>query len=246
MKKLWLCEINERAKLMNKLVSIHIPKTGGSSFHKILQQQYAENQLFSFEKRIGSDQSNMKTHQDLIAKIPEQVMCIHGHFHHSELKPYLQQFPDTKLVTWLRNPIERVISHYYFLMQRISKNTNDKERYLENVSLLEFAECDSRKNLIHRYLQGSDLNSFFFIGILENFAKDISSLSHRLGWVLSNADFHEKNNIQNKYEVDEKTRRHIKELNKKDFKIYNTLLNLRNNNHVISAIISKFTSTKIY
>jgi hypothetical protein len=67
-------------------------------------------------------------------------------------------FPDAKRITWLRNPIDRVVSAYYH-WRRMG--------YIpRRETLMDFAHRPTQRNQQHYYTSG-DLSRFDFVGVLE-------------------------------------------------------------------------------
>jgi Sulfotransferase domain len=91
-----------------ELISVHLPKTAGSTFGKvILPQIHPQNQILydydNFPINILIEQGKLRT----------ETRVIHGHFPDQKYREY---YPNTKMVIWLRNPINLLISAYYFLL----------------------------------------------------------------------------------------------------------------------------------
>jgi hypothetical protein len=94
---------------------LHIPKTGGTSFIDVIEQNFKKNhEVFRFPRGVEPKHGW------------EPVEFIHGHFPYGFHK-IKECFPGRKIVyfTFLRNPIERLWSHYNFwkISQNIDKNT---------------------------------------------------------------------------------------------------------------------------
>src|SRR6185503_7841164 len=99
---------------------------------------------------------------------PAGARAIHGHFWAGK---YDRQAPDARRITWLRHPIKRLLSHYYFWMSK-PELPHSLHRYVvqNNLSLLEFAELPQARNLVHdTFLRGRSLDEFEFVGIQEHF-----------------------------------------------------------------------------
>ena len=101
------------------LVFMHIGKTGGSTLHGIIDRQYKQNEVFTidtmtFEKSI----EEFKKFSD---QRKNEIKALKGHFV-KRLWNELQHRP-VKCITILREPIDRVISIYYYILQ-------DKGHYL--------------------------------------------------------------------------------------------------------------------
>ena len=211
---------------MVELISIHIAKTGGRSFYEILKNEYVDK-VDPRYKRIhyfpGKDYSDK-----LINRIPEHITIIHGHLLYEHVREiHLKYHP--KVITWMRDPVERVISNYYFLMKRIREDIRDHPQKRKiNYSLLEYAR-DCIINKATTYLKGIDLERLFFIGFLENFDQDLKLLGKMLEWKKSVPPIHindsskfETNALYptKRHEITEEIRQEIRELNLKDVKLY--------------------------
>ena len=90
---------------MGPLVFVHIPKTGGTTLHKILVHQYHPKRVETAHDTDGPLQ------ESLLARMRDQrdgVRLVLGHvsarFH--------DQVPDVRYLTCLREPAARVRSHY--------------------------------------------------------------------------------------------------------------------------------------
>jgi hypothetical protein len=105
---------------------------------------------------------------------PPGVKVIHGHFH-----PSKYEFVScAKKITFLRHPVDNVISIYYFW------KTLDKGhglfRYVRDnhLTLPDFIRLPTIRYLLSRtYFGGADMNQFDFIGFLDSFAEDMRALS---------------------------------------------------------------------
>ncbi len=214
-----------------ELVSIHIPKTGGSSFYEVLKHVY------------GSSLDPRTKRKDFFSNpaLPEQSIdlyqgkkAIHGHLHYSEVKHIVDRNKSVKLITWLRDPVERVISHYFFFINRIHEGkVKPQQNHKINFTLLEFARLESSRNVICKFLKGVDLNDFYFIGHIEKFQADLRLLSEKMNWPFGIQPHHV--NKRNALSAGEKAktkfktitdamRKEISELNREDTSLYNKSL----------------------
>jgi|JFJP01.1.fsa_nt_gi Sulfotransferase family. len=160
-----------------ELISVHIPKTAGSTFGKvILPQIYPQNQIL-----YKYDNSHINTLIEQ-GKLRTETRVIHGHFPE---KKYREYYPDTKMVIWLRNPINLLISHFFFWMANTNNFFDDKHRYVvENkLSFSDFLEQPYTHNIISNYFaKGMKLTDFYFVGIQEFFRDDLNDLKNKLCW----------------------------------------------------------------
>ncbi|MGD1808712.1 glycosyltransferase [Dapis sp. BLCC M126] len=147
-----------------ELISVHVPKAAGTAFRQVLLQVYGT-------QGVLTDKTNM-FEDNMPATIHWQTKVIEGHFRAGK---YDKLFPNAQRITWLREPIRRLISDYCF--RHISNPTKD---YLNKEGLLKFAQSNS--NLMTYCVNGKSLDYFDFVGITEYFAEDLLELKNTLGW----------------------------------------------------------------
>lgn len=211
---------------MVELVSIHIPKTAGSSFFQVLKKVYGKEAVF----KINTMGDGLKD------EIPVGISVIHGHIRIEELTRILEKYRP-KLITWFREPVDRVISNYYFSMQRIREGKARPEKiHTRNYTLLQYAGMEENRNRANWFIGGQSLEEFFFIGMYESIEEDMSSLMQMMNWPeeisiphrKSSSDFIDNNDCATKFdEIDDKMRAQIAELNSLDVVLYQRAVKLR-------------------
>lgn len=159
---------------MVEVISVHMPKTAGTAFRHILYDVYEKAELLEdYPPDRMFDPNN--------SQVASSVKIVHGHF--QPATKYDQAFPDAMKIVWLRHPIFRLISEYFF-----AKTINDKNNPIhvelveKDLSLLEFAQLPTMRNFQQQYISGLSADDFFFIGIQEYYAEDIRDLGEILGW----------------------------------------------------------------
>ena len=195
------------------IISIHIPKTGGSTFSRLLTSWFGEKILFDYN---GLSYSEKKK-----AEIPPQCLCIHGHFFSGK---YAKTFPNAKFITFLRDPAERIISHYYYWLRHPDlKNPRCLDMIRRNLSLEEFSLTEYYRNYQSKIISPKTLSEFAFVGITEKFDQSIELF--RIMFSLKKIKVFRRNvNPKKKssnYSIDENLRKSIKLSNDKDVKLYN-------------------------
>ncbi|WP_116367399.1 sulfotransferase family 2 domain-containing protein [Parahaliea mediterranea] len=172
------------------LISVHLPKTAGSSFHEALREAYGD-QLYAdygdqplntpqWPLRLGAVAFAMTA--PLKPALRKHVACVHGHF--LPLKyATLSVGRTVQYVTWLRDPLDRLLSHYHYWRDTpMPPHAGPVRRQFEaeQWSLEAFCLAPSLRNLYSRFLWGFPLKRFDFVGITEHYEEDLDELSERL------------------------------------------------------------------
>jgi Sulfotransferase family len=190
------------------VIFLHIPKTGGTTFHKILERNYAPHETLTF------DGSRHSTEIESFAKLPEaqraRYRLVKGHL---EFGFHRFLGGESTYVTFLRDPIARAVSFYSHARSRsdhyLHRLVTDQRLRLEN--LLEqgatselfnqqtqmISGCPSDPNcpLDHNALERAKQNlrsNFCFVGLTEEFDAGLVLLSRMLGW---SRPFYVKRNV---------------------------------------------------
>ena len=219
------------------LLFMHIPKTAGTSLREIIKNQVPkEKRHYIYNAGDKFDFINFKN--------KNKLKYVFGHFNYADrIDTYLNR--DYKFITFMRDPVEQVISHYYhFFNSPEDKNPNKtniiKPEHL--VSLDKFINAPIANNLQIKYISGivnNKLNMypkrtlelakyhidnyFDFVGITENYNDSIDYLCKRYGFnseikMLNVGKRPKSKDISNK--LIEK----IKKRNQLDIKLYNYVL----------------------
>lgn len=164
-----------------ELISIHIPKTAGSSFLEILRQQYGW-QLKHIYKR--EELRDFRKPEPFLTHKPF-VKAVHGHIPLA-LPAWRELYPNAKWITWLRHPVDRVVSAYYHWQRPIDHRDPNHQVFIEKQpTLLAFAEMDAFKRGVQIYqtiLNQTQPEDFFFVGQMELFNEDVQRLGKLLHW----------------------------------------------------------------
>ena len=223
---------------MFKIVNIHIPKCGGTSFRKSLSDHCDIKMDYVSFRNIKSPGSitNLvdrikydNIHNDnIILDDYIDFNCISGHILPIRYQKLWEN--NWKFITWLREPSQRLYSLYY----RHSRKKNYKNiigQYIinENPSVEEFCLNDLVKNNYQQFFYNFNYEKYFFIGIVENYNKDLKILSKMLNISLEveNLNFN-KNKKEKEYKINESLLLEIKDFHKEDYDLYNKILKISN------------------
>lgn len=237
---------NELEEAKVELISIHVPKAAGTTFKQVLRQVYNPDEIFFDYPHKGNNRNRM-----LIQPKPE-VRIIHGHF---PAPKYNQKFPEAKKIIWLRNPIKRLISLYFFWKTWQILVAND-ELNLEqlkdaNLSFIEFAEKPEMQNLIKlNFVQNEKLIDFYFVGIHEFFTEDLHELKVMLNWpefeleTQNTNPYPEYKSLLEEVLSNQEIVQKVSALNQEDLELYQEALSLREK-RLNTSSIKNYTQTNL-
>jgi hypothetical protein len=183
------------------LVFVHIQKTAGLTLRKVLQRQYPGTATVRLMPNHFAKESSRETVGALLAAPPRTVRAIHGHMLFWETV----EWPgDARLFTVLRDPVDRVISHYYWLRGRKAEAGATLRASLEEA----VTDGTIRDNLQTRVLAGADpagvadrplleraiarLDRFAVVGLTERFDATLLLLARTFGWA---EPYYERENV---------------------------------------------------
>jgi hypothetical protein len=155
------------------IISVHIPKCGGTSFQHVLQDIFGRGRVWL------NYTANLSEGRAPATAIPWRTKCVHGHF---LADAFDQAAPAAALITWLRHPVERVVSNYHhFFRHPDPANPTYRELRERNLSLGEFAALPAMRNEATRYLAGKTAGDFRFVGITERFDESLEVFGAAFG-----------------------------------------------------------------
>jgi hypothetical protein len=230
----WLSEV--------ELISVHVPKTAGSTFgYKILPQVYKPEEIL-YDNDFLPISNLIET-----SKLKRTTKVIHGHFAATK---YLEHCPNAKIVILLRHPILLLISAYYFWMSFSMDNiTNENHRYVveKKLSFEEFVEQDFTCNIVNNYFaKNMKLTDFYWVGIQEFFREDLNYIKNKLGWPPLKVNTSNRNSYENypnkvrEILTNQSLVKNIIAINSADMKLYQEALNLRHQRKGLSNYLEMY------
>lgn len=204
--------------LENTFFCVHIPKTGGTSFRKAFESSVgSSNTYYDYSRSSDATSKLIKeikyTGLDLYAINTSEISRKKSAFicGHVNIMDYSNLILPKKIFTFIRNPIDRVISHYEHLRR--------KKTYTG--SLDEFCQEERFRNIQHKMLQGYPLHAIGFIGITEDFTKSLEQIQIKYAIALSQLELNKnENKINSEYNIEEKKVSLINSMNKLDLILY--------------------------
>lgn len=177
--------IKERKRLNQEELTIflHIPKTGGTTLNTIFRNQYDRSEFFDHE----SYQDELMKLEELTDEVKQKLVAVSGHYYFGIHTQFTKPF---NYFTILREPVDRVISAYYFL-----KNFPGYER-VQTMTLEEFVLNEPKAQNMQTMLVSGDLHSnpslqkakehlrnFKVVGVTEQFNETLFLLQKEYGWI---------------------------------------------------------------
>jgi hypothetical protein len=223
-------KIEGRAKNENLIISVHIPKTGGTTFVGILRECAEEVLYLDYGSEPLAPTALFRRGKPITAPFESIISdlesfpgrsVVHGHF---PAQKYIGRFPNAVYVTWLRDPVERVASNYFYWQRTDIPGDRRWEQVVgREISLDQFAQLDFTRNLQQAFLFPLAVEQFDFIGITEEYDRSLE-LFRRLFCPDASFDAMVRHRNPNRrgefYDLDPELRKKILELNEDDVRLY--------------------------
>jgi hypothetical protein len=196
------------------IVSLHIPKTAGTSLLVAYRAAFDDRLL---EYNIDPESMLSRSREDIKSRFD----IVHGHLNAAALNLVMDK--DAVVVTFLRNPVQRVLSSYFFHKNPEVKNELGEQVRRQSMPLKEFADTPSQCNLQARMVQMVGLERLNFIGISEQFSKSVERLSDLISVELElpeSINVSKKKPVGSAYDTSAETYEYIASRNKDDIELY--------------------------
>lgn len=161
---------------MNKtIMSVHLPKAGGSSMRVSLAQQFGNRALFDYGRGPLGPQAHV-----IEPLVPPGIELVHGHFRPVR---WAGAAPDAYWFTFLRHPVDLLLSFYFFWRTMPYEGLPLHRRFLDEQPDIEsFAAWPPIQRLSSEtFFGGQDMERFDFIGFHETRAVDMPRLNAAAG-----------------------------------------------------------------
>jgi len=199
------------------LIFVHVPKTAGTSFRNSLVSNIGhEGVLFDYgkaEKLTSKDviqyiykERNYNALKEHILR--NKIVLLTGHF---PVSKYSHFFSPSLFCTFVREPIQRVISDYNHYVRH----------YKYEKDILEFAQQPENKNKQSQFLEWGNYNEFGFLGLTEEYEKSLHLFNKTFDIELSvKTDNMGRENVNSIYTEKNYPIEELKKINAKDIENY--------------------------
>lgn len=160
-----------RANTTSKLFWVHVPKCGGSSIREALHTVYGDKLCRHYRNEEHLDP----------AAIVRDYTCIYGHYPVDRFASY-----DGLRITWVRHPIARLVSHYFFWKYTTPHELDSRHQQFKTSlpSIVDFAEQEystGAPSTLAYFLSGLSPRELDFVGFCEYMDEDWLELQLMLG-----------------------------------------------------------------
>lgn len=189
-------------KQLPQFIFLHIRKTGGQTLKRILTRHYPLESIFVTH---NGEEKFLNALKNLPAQEKETIQCVFGHMPFGLHSCFTARMP---YVTLLRDPVERILSTYFFAKENIFR-LPDEHRKIQNYTLKEFVSldipqtsnyqtgvlCGAVQRVDALFDVGARLpanalsaakenikNFFMFVGVTERFDESLLVLRAICGW----------------------------------------------------------------
>ena len=206
------------------IVSIHIPKTAGTSFRKGLERKFGDRLLADYGDRPLSDSISdrwrrLRARQEVFRRrdgLKRDYDVVHGHFLASK---YSSLKHDAAFCAFFRDPVDRALSQYrYWQSNPDPQNRMWRKFHAEGMTLARFASLPRQRRLFALFTAGWPVERFAFVGITEEYRLSLDLFSAIFGVDIR----HHRSNVGAEAEdgLDGRERRAVEAAQRANYRIY--------------------------
>ncbi len=218
------------------ILFMHIAKTAGTAFREVIIENYKHSQVaYLYPHPPGLLVSNLGL---LPLDQRARFRLVMGHFEYG-IHEFLPQ--ESSYVTIVRDPIKRVISHYYYLLETQAEITRNGPSPMSLIEMLEQRRTTDLDNLMVRCFSGVDEYSvpagqinrrvydlavehlqtrFAFVGYQDRVDEAYAALRKQFNWKAVASLNIVNRGAQSGGSIDEPTRKAVEHFNAWDCRLY--------------------------
>ncbi len=205
-----------------EMVFLHIPKCAGTSMVLSLWKEYGKKNCERLDIKIAQKAVFIDDRPAKLTDLAHNTRVLHGHFRWDHLNELVHIPKDIKVFTWIREPLQRMISNYNYLTD-VLKGYIPEHRYGLYLrmarSFEEFIEIPRNQNILHRFIRDTDPQIFDLIGDTKEYNADFDRLTKLYHWKPKQA-LQANKSASRMPELSAELIQRVRELNHKDFEIY--------------------------
>jgi hypothetical protein len=170
------------------LVFVHIRKTAGTTIRHVIYRQYGRRRTRHLRNYFVHAEDSRGMTQSLATNPPADLRVAHGHV---LFWPDVRWPAGTQFFTLLRDPIERAISHYFWLRERSEKFRKTFEQAVSDGSIHDNLQTRVLAASMPPFRQTTEgdleqaiasLDRFAVVGITEQFDESLVLMTRTFGW----------------------------------------------------------------
>ena len=153
---------------------IHVPKTAGTSLTKALEPYGDPNPTDRLSK--------IRSYLNLVSKNDPIYFPIHSTWEYAQNRLGTEQYEKMFTFAFVRNPWDRLVSYYHYVLNNPEHHRHDKVKSLNNFA--EYVDFEIKRNKFSQSQLLVDKNGNLkvdFIGKLENLSEDFQYICEKIG-----------------------------------------------------------------
>lgn len=212
------------------LISIHVPKCGGTSLTRVLRTWFGKRfyRHYFDEKNVRMPPRH-RTKGALLRWRFRSHVCIHGHFNKARGMGATEYYPESEqFITILRDPFEAALSNYFYGIKMgrgrfrdgVQLSTTDQFKDIADYFrqrrsyFLDYLPCEMTPDDYREILD----RDFVYIGILEDMQTSINTLARKLGFPSAEAGY--ENISERREDVPKELREEFRSNHELEYAIY--------------------------
>jgi len=217
------------------VIFLHLPKCGGTTLNRIMEWEFNPMRVFSIDPILF-----LWSYKKLNRWSPERLARMQAFKGHMPFGLHKRLPQPSTYITFLRDPVERVISAYYFARNYL---LHPKHRWISKLTLEEYVQLSPNHNVQCKCISGrpfvgnhhsgpcdrdtlemakENLQRYFsLVGLTERFDEGLAILKIMFGWQITKyANFNVTKSRAKQTSLPPSTVELIAERNKYDVELY--------------------------